>query len=122
LPVDAEGAVAAAAAGGRALVAAAEPQRRSDAPSGERHRCRDDASAPACCWLDFDPASAEIQFFETRPWNPRVGSHLALGVDGISLPMVLLATCCFVAIFSSTASAAAPSSTFRCCWFSKPRC
>jgi len=53
--------------------------------------------------LDFDPASAEIQFFETRPWNPRVGSSLALGIDGISLPMVLLATLlCFVAIFSST--------------------
>ncbi len=53
--------------------------------------------------LDFDPASAEIQFFETRPWNPRVGSSFALGIDGISLPMVLLATLlCFVAIFSST--------------------
>ncbi|MEF8701513.1 MAG: NADH-quinone oxidoreductase subunit M [Candidatus Accumulibacter sp. UW20] len=53
---------------------------------------------------DFDPASADIQFFETRPWNLRVGSHFALGVDGISLPMVLLATLlCFVVIVSSTA-------------------
>jgi NADH-quinone oxidoreductase subunit M len=42
--------------------------------------------------IDFDPTIGDIQFFETRPWNPRVGSHLALGVDGISLPMVLLAT------------------------------
>ena len=40
----------------------------------------------------FDPATGEIQFFETRPWNLRVGSNLALGVDGISLPMVVLAT------------------------------
>jgi NADH-quinone oxidoreductase subunit M len=57
----------------------------------------------ACLLLaDFDPTSAEIQFFETRPWNPRLGSNLALGVDGVSLPMVLLATVlCFVAIFSS---------------------
>ncbi len=54
--------------------------------------------------IDFDPASAEMQFFETRPWNPRLGTHLALGVDGISLPMVLLATLlCFVAIVSSHA-------------------
>jgi NADH-quinone oxidoreductase subunit M len=53
--------------------------------------------------VSFDPASAEFQFFETRPWNPRVGSHLALGIDGISLPMVVLATVlCFVAIFSSS--------------------
>ena len=52
---------------------------------------------------DFDPAGAEFQFFETRPWNPRVGSNLALGVDGISLPMVVLATLLsFVAIVSST--------------------
>ncbi len=52
---------------------------------------------------DFDPAGAEFQFFETRPWNPRVGSHLALGLDGISLPMVVLATLLsFVAIVSST--------------------
>ena len=51
----------------------------------------------------FDPATGEIQFFETRPWNLRVGSNLALGVDGISLPMVVLATVlCFVAIHSST--------------------
>ena len=54
--------------------------------------------------LDFDPGNGAIQFFETRPWNPRVGSNLALGVDGISLPMILLATIlCFVAIFTSNA-------------------
>ena len=53
--------------------------------------------------LNFDPASSEMQFFETRPWNPRVGSNLALGVDGISMPMLLLASVlCFVAIFTST--------------------
>ncbi len=53
--------------------------------------------------VNFDSGSADIQFFETRPWNPRVGSHLALGIDGISLPMVLLATVLsLVAIVSST--------------------
>ncbi|WP_186408089.1 complex I subunit 4 family protein [Candidatus Accumulibacter aalborgensis] len=64
------------------------------------------AATALCAFLllaNFDSTSAEIQFFDTRPWNPRVGSNLALGVDGISLPMVLLATLlCFVAIVSST--------------------
>jgi NADH-quinone oxidoreductase subunit M len=40
----------------------------------------------------FDGSLPGQQFFETRPWNPRVGSSFALGVDGISLPMVLLST------------------------------
>ena len=80
------------------------PSRRFDLL---RHLASTIAAATMFCagllLLDFDPASADIQFFETRPWNPRVGSHFALGVDGISLPMVLLATVlCFVAIFSST--------------------
>jgi NADH-quinone oxidoreductase subunit M len=86
------------------LVAVAESQRRPAAPcwraSSPRRRC----FAPVCCCSTSTRPVADIQFFETRPWNPRVGSHLALGVDGISLPMVLLATVlCFVAIFSSTA-------------------
>lgn len=52
----------------------------------------------------FDPANPAQQFFETRPWNPRVGSSFALGVDGISLPMVVLATVlCFVAVLASAA-------------------
>ena len=42
--------------------------------------------------LRFDPADPGIQFFETHAWNPRVGSAFTLGVDGFSLPMVLLAT------------------------------
>ncbi len=40
----------------------------------------------------FDVGSAEIQFFETRTWNPRLGSAFSLGLDGISFPLVLLAT------------------------------
>ncbi|MFA7292851.1 MAG: NADH-quinone oxidoreductase subunit M [Rhodocyclaceae bacterium] len=51
----------------------------------------------------FDPALSSQQFFETRPWNPRVGSSFALGVDGISLPMVVLAALlCFVSMLVST--------------------
>lgn len=43
-------------------------------------------------WLatQFDPGGPAIQMFESRAWNARLGSHFALGVDGISLAMVLL--------------------------------
>lgn len=45
-------------------------------------------------WLlgSFDAGNSGIQFFETHTWNPRLGSAFALGVDGYSMPMVLLAT------------------------------
>ena len=44
-------------------------------------------------WLaaGFDPAGPAIQFHESRPWNVRLGSYFALGIDGIALAMVLLA-------------------------------
>ena len=44
-------------------------------------------------WLatQFDPAGSAVQMFESRAWNVRLGSYFALGVDGISLAMVLLA-------------------------------
>ena len=38
----------------------------------------------------FDPAGPAIQFHESRPWNVRLGSYFALGIDGIALAMVLL--------------------------------
>lgn len=43
-------------------------------------------------WLAvlFDPAGAAIQMHESKAWNVRLGSFFALGVDGISLAMVLL--------------------------------
>ncbi|MDP3540699.1 MAG: NADH-quinone oxidoreductase subunit M [Azonexus sp.] len=43
-------------------------------------------------WLamQFDPAGPAIQMFESRAWNVRLGSYFALGVDGISLAMLLL--------------------------------
>ena len=43
-------------------------------------------------WLaaGFDPAGPAIQFHESRPWNVRLGSYFALGIDGIALAMVLL--------------------------------
>ena len=52
----------------------------------------------------FDSSSALLQFSEQTTWNTRLGTSYALGVDGISLPMILLATLlCFVAIIASSA-------------------
>ncbi|MDH5778621.1 MAG: NADH-quinone oxidoreductase subunit M, partial [Gammaproteobacteria bacterium] len=47
--------------------------------------------------------SANLQFFESHQWNPRLGTRFSLGVDGFSFPMVLLASLlCFVAILASS--------------------
>ncbi|MEQ1545031.1 NADH-quinone oxidoreductase subunit M [Methyloglobulus sp.] len=45
-------------------------------------------------WLLFiyNQHSADIQFSENFPLNPDLGSEYALGVDGLSMPMVILAT------------------------------
>ena len=43
-------------------------------------------------WGSFDTQSSSMQFSESSLWNPRLGSSYALGIDGISYPMVLLAT------------------------------
>jgi NADH-quinone oxidoreductase subunit M len=51
------------------------------------------ALVPAWCLLfGFSTNTAAAQFVESRPWNPELGSFYALGVDGFSLPMLLLAT------------------------------
>ena len=42
--------------------------------------------------LGFDSHSFALQFSESTIWNSELGSYYALGVDGFSLPMVLLAT------------------------------
>ncbi|GMQ87404.1 MAG: NADH-quinone oxidoreductase subunit M [Gammaproteobacteria bacterium] len=50
----------------------------------------------------FDLDTAGLQFSLIVPWNPRLGTSFALGVDGFSFPMVLLATLlCFLAILAS---------------------
>lgn len=51
----------------------------------------------------FESTSAVPQFFETRPWNARLGSSFALGIDGFSLPLVwLTGLLSFVAVSAST--------------------
>ncbi|MDH5572714.1 MAG: NADH-quinone oxidoreductase subunit M [Gammaproteobacteria bacterium] len=49
----------------------------------------------------FEPI-AGLQFSEHVPWNPRLGTSYALGIDGFSFPMVLLATLlCFISLLAS---------------------
>ncbi len=43
-------------------------------------------------YLAFDPASAGYQFVEHRAWMPSLGVSYHLGIDGISLLLVLLTT------------------------------
>ncbi|MCN4143676.1 MAG: NADH-quinone oxidoreductase subunit M [Thiohalomonas sp.] len=52
--------------------------------------------------LGFDTSSSAMQFSKIVPWNIRLGTSFALGIDGISFPMVLLATLLsFIAIIAS---------------------
>lgn len=41
-------------------------------------------------WAGFDPSLAEFQFVERRPWIPAFGISYAVGIDGISLLLVVL--------------------------------
>jgi NADH-quinone oxidoreductase subunit M len=43
-------------------------------------------------WTGFDFDSAAMQFVENVPWIERLGASYGLGVDGISMPLILLTT------------------------------
>ena len=43
-------------------------------------------------YLDFDTGTHEMQFTEVIPWIPAFSINYHLGVDGISLPLILLTT------------------------------
>lgn len=50
----------------------------------------------------FDKASPTLQFMEVVVWNSRLGTSYAVGIDGIALSMLLLATLLsFVALLAS---------------------
>ncbi|WP_295627230.1 NuoM family protein [uncultured Nitrosomonas sp.] len=46
------------------------------------------------CWLvfSFNIHDGTLQFEQQFIFNPKLGSHFALGIDGLSLPMVVLAS------------------------------
>ncbi len=41
-------------------------------------------------WFHFDPMTSAMQFVEVREWIPRYNIRYFLGVDGISMPFVVL--------------------------------
>jgi NADH-quinone oxidoreductase subunit M len=41
-------------------------------------------------WTHFDTTTAALQFIEKLPWIPHFQAYYALGVDGISLPLIVL--------------------------------
>ena len=41
-------------------------------------------------WAGFDSSSAELQFVESAPWIPAFGIDYYLGIDGISLLLVVI--------------------------------
>src|SRR6187402_1951243 len=43
-------------------------------------------------WTGFDPGTFELQFREQLPWIPALHSTYFLGVDGISMPLIVLTT------------------------------
>jgi NADH-quinone oxidoreductase subunit M len=47
-------------------------------------------AATLVLWWRFDPASADYQFVERRAWMPAFGIQYLVGVDGISLLLVVL--------------------------------
>ncbi len=56
-------------------------------------------------WLlmSYDQSNADLQFNEYFPLNPKLGSAYALGVDGLSMPLLVLATLlCSVALLASS--------------------
>jgi NADH-quinone oxidoreductase subunit M len=43
-------------------------------------------------WIRFNPSSADYQFVEQHPWLPMFGIQYYIGVDGISLFLIILTT------------------------------
>ncbi len=43
-------------------------------------------------WIRFDRSSSDMQFVEREPWIDRFNIEYFLGVDGISVPLILLTT------------------------------
>jgi len=53
-------------------------------------------------WMNFDASADGYQFVEKASWIPSIGANYALGIDGISLLLIMLTTVLgFIAILSS---------------------
>ena len=52
-------------------------------------------------WQKFDPASGGLQIVERHAWIPSIGAEYLVGVDGLSLLLVLLTSLVFPFAFSA---------------------
>jgi NADH-quinone oxidoreductase subunit M len=53
-------------------------------------------------WFWYQPSGADFQFVERAPWIPSIGAEYFLGVDGLSVLLILLTTMMgFIAVLSS---------------------
>src|SRR5215213_8264003 len=43
-------------------------------------------------WFWYNPANADFQFVERAPWIPSIGADYFLGVDGLTVLLILLTT------------------------------
>lgn len=48
-----------------------------------------------CLWRQFDPSGGGIQLAERHPWIPAIGAEYFLGLDGLSLLLVILTSLVF---------------------------
>jgi NADH-quinone oxidoreductase subunit M len=80
------GAVAVLLAGGRGDRPDREPLVRTAALAVSLATC----AATLLLWWRFDPSSADYQFVERHAWIPAFGIQYLIGVDGISLFLIVL--------------------------------
>ena len=59
---------------------------------GRRWRCRCSPLASLPLYAGFKTGTAAMQFVERAAWIPSVNAQFAVGIDGISLPLILLTT------------------------------
>ncbi|MDR9499425.1 MAG: NADH-quinone oxidoreductase subunit M [Hydrogenovibrio sp.] len=52
-------------------------------------------------WFQFDTTTAAMQFVEKSPWIDQFNIHYHLGVDGLSMPLILLTTFTQVLVIAS---------------------
>lgn len=53
------------------------------------------AISAAMLWRGFDPTAIGLQMVVRRDWIPAIGAELHLGIDGLSLLLILLTSLVF---------------------------
>ena len=72
-------------------------------------------------WKKFDPSDGSMQFMEKYEWIPSLNISYILGVDGLSLPMVLLTGMLFfIGVFVSWNIKKAVKGYFSCLLYTSP--